>query len=156
MSVLNRHYIILLRHFKYFLIKTYKSKGEIMFWRPDLYKAVYCSNKPIPPNAVFGITIYLWFLSLTLYDLTYIVLQNVLTTTALLMLLTITNGYKILFMVPFNAPSHWILLQHFVKELIERGHEVTAIVNSPISNFQSPNYTEILIDPPFIEGATRE
>nr|QQJ43251.1 UDP-glycosyltransferase 1-GP [Mayetiola destructor] len=81
--------------------------------------------------------------------------MNLLTTLTLLMLLSVTVGYKILFMVPFNAPSHWILLQHFVKELVtKRGHHVTAIVNTPITNFQSPNYTEILIDPPFIEGAT--
>ncbi|XP_031625276.1 UDP-glucuronosyltransferase 1-7-like [Contarinia nasturtii] len=75
--------------------------------------------------------------------------MKLLTITTLLMLLSITNGYKILFMVPFNWPSHWILLQHFVKALVERGHHVTAVVNIPIKNFQSPNYTEILIDPPF-------
>lgn len=65
------------------------------------------------------------------------------------MLLSITNGHKILFMVPFNGPSHWILMQNFVKALVERGHEVTAIVNAPITKFHSPNYTEILIEPPF-------
>lgn len=63
-------------------------------------------------------------------------------------ILSIANGYKILFMVPFSGPSHWILLQNFAKELVDRGHEVTAIVNAPIKNFKSPNYTEILIDPP--------
>lgn len=52
-------------------------------------------------------------------------------------------------MVPFPGPSHWILLQEFAKELLLRGHEVTAIVNKPINNFKSPNYTEILIDKPF-------
>lgn len=64
-------------------------------------------------------------------------------------IVSISNGYKILFLVPFSGPSHWILLQNFVKELINRGHEVTAIVNAPINNFKSPNYTEILINPPF-------
>lgn len=63
--------------------------------------------------------------------------------------MSIASGYKILFLVPFNGPSHWILSQNFAKELVNRGHEVTAIVNTPISNFKSPNYTEILIDPPF-------
>lgn len=66
----------------------------------------------------------------------------------LLSILSIANGYKILFMVPFSGPSHWILLQNFAKELVNRGHEVTAVVNRPITNFKSPNYTEILIDPP--------
>lgn len=51
-------------------------------------------------------------------------------------------------MVPFPGPSHWFLLQNYVKELLNRGHEVTAIVNTKISNFNSPNYTEVLIDPP--------
>lgn len=67
----------------------------------------------------------------------------------MLSLLSISNGYKILFLVPFAGPSHWFLMQNFVKELLNRGHEVTAITNTPISNFQSPNYTEILINPPF-------
>lgn len=67
----------------------------------------------------------------------------------LLAAVSVANGYKILFMVPFNGPSHWILLQNFVKALVNRGHEVTAIVNTSISNFKSPNYTEILINPPF-------
>lgn len=66
----------------------------------------------------------------------------------ILCLFTIVNGSKILFLVPFNGPSHWIILQNFVKALVNRGHEVTAIVNNPITNFQSTNYTEILIDPP--------
>lgn len=59
------------------------------------------------------------------------------------------SGYKILFLVPFPGSSHWLVLQSFAKELLNRGHEVTAIVNSRINNFTSPNYTEILIDPPF-------
>lgn len=63
-------------------------------------------------------------------------------------LLTVVHGHKILFLVPFSGPSHWFLLQNFAKELVNRGHEVTAVVNKPIKNFKSPNYTEILIDPP--------
>lgn len=66
----------------------------------------------------------------------------------ILSLISISNGYKILFLVPFSGPSHWFLLQTFVKELVDRGHEVTAIVNKQILNFNSPNYTEILINPP--------
>lgn len=60
-----------------------------------------------------------------------------------------TNGSNVLFLVPFPSPSHWILLQNFVKELVKRGHTVTSVVSKPITNFRSPNYTEILIDPPF-------
>lgn len=67
----------------------------------------------------------------------------------LLAAVSVSNGYKILFLVPFNGPSHWILLQNFVKELVNRDHEVTAIVNTPITNFKSSNYTEILISPSF-------
>lgn len=52
-------------------------------------------------------------------------------------------------MVPFPGPSHWFLLQNFVKALVDRGHEVTAIVNKKITDFNSPNYTEVLIDPPY-------
>ncbi|XP_058818746.1 UDP-glycosyltransferase UGT5-like [Topomyia yanbarensis] len=55
---------------------------------------------------------------------------------------------KILVLVPFPAPSHWLWLEHFVQELLDREHEVTAITNFAASE-QHPNYTEILIDPPF-------
>lgn len=64
-------------------------------------------------------------------------------------LIAISSGAKILFLGPFPGPSHWFLLQNFIKELVNRGHEVTAIVNKEINNFSSPNYTEILIDPPY-------
>lgn len=67
----------------------------------------------------------------------------------MLSMLSIANGCKILFLVPFAGPSHWFLMQGFVKELVKRGHEVTAITNTPITNFKSANYTEILINPPF-------
>ncbi|XP_041775418.1 uncharacterized protein LOC121595468 [Anopheles merus] len=55
---------------------------------------------------------------------------------------------KILFLVPFPAPSHWLWIEHFVKELLSRGHEVTAITNFPAKEAHR-NYTEILIDPPY-------
>ncbi|XP_055588576.1 UDP-glycosyltransferase UGT4-like [Uranotaenia lowii] len=61
---------------------------------------------------------------------------------------TAVSCSKILVLVPFPAPSHWLWLEHFVQELLNRGHMVTAI-----TNFASPekheNYTEILIDPPY-------
>lgn len=48
------------------------------------------------------------------------------------------------------------MLQNLAKELMNRGHELTAIVNYPISNFQSPNYTEVLIDPPLDASKIRK
>lgn len=59
-----------------------------------------------------------------------------------------TNGANILFLVPSPSPSHWLLLQHFIKELVNRGHIVTAVACRSIDNLSSPNYTKILIDPP--------
>lgn len=61
----------------------------------------------------------------------------------------VAHGYKILFLVPFPGASHWLNLQNFAKELLNRGHEVHAIVNTPIKNYNSTNYTETLISPPF-------
>uniref|UniRef100_A0A182PLS9 UDP-glycosyltransferases domain-containing protein n=1 Tax=Anopheles epiroticus TaxID=199890 RepID=A0A182PLS9_9DIPT len=58
------------------------------------------------------------------------------------------EGGKILFLVPFPAPSHWLWIEHFVKELLSRGHEVTAITNFPAKE-PHRNYTEVLIDPPY-------
>lgn len=63
-------------------------------------------------------------------------------------IISMVNGANILFLVPSPSPSHWILLQVFVKELIKRGHSVTAVTNRAINNFNSTNYTELLIDPP--------
>lgn len=82
----------------------------------------------------------------------FIFLQKVHILFVLLLLISVCDvifGYKILFLVPFPGGSHWLNLQNFAKELLNRGHEVTAIVNSAISNFTSPNYTEVLIRPAF-------
>uniref|UniRef100_U5EXU4 Putative udp-glucuronosyltransferase n=1 Tax=Corethrella appendiculata TaxID=1370023 RepID=U5EXU4_9DIPT len=57
-----------------------------------------------------------------------------------------TDAYRILVLVPFPAPSHWLWIEHFVKELLKRGHEVTAITNYQAKEKHS-NYTEIIIDP---------
>uniref|UniRef100_A0A182KIS0 UDP-glucuronosyltransferase n=1 Tax=Anopheles christyi TaxID=43041 RepID=A0A182KIS0_9DIPT len=62
--------------------------------------------------------------------------------------LSSADGYKILFLVPFPGPSHWLMLKHFIRELTARQHEVTCITSfrygEPLSN-----YDEILIDPPY-------
>lgn len=58
------------------------------------------------------------------------------------------DSSKILVLVPFPAPSHWLWLNHFIQELLERGHQITAIANFPAKSPHA-NYTEILIDPPY-------
>lgn len=73
---------------------------------------------------------------------------SLLLTTLLLAFVPLATGSKILVLVPFPAPSHWLWLEHFVQELLERGHQVTAISNFAAKE-RHPNYTEILIDPPF-------
>ncbi|XP_067626225.1 UDP-glucosyltransferase 2-like [Eurosta solidaginis] len=56
------------------------------------------------------------------------------------------SSYRILFMGPFPAPSHWMWLEHFVHDLLRRGHQVTTLTNQPAKQTH-PNLTEIIIDP---------
>lgn len=56
--------------------------------------------------------------------------------------------YKILFLAPFNAKSHWLFLENFVQALLERQHEVTCITSNTLAGSHPSNYTEILIEPP--------
>ncbi|XP_075152982.1 UDP-glycosyltransferase family 301 member D1 [Haematobia irritans] len=58
------------------------------------------------------------------------------------------NGYNILFMGPFPAPSHWMWLEHFQRDLLERGHHITTVNNHP-TKYPHTNLTEIIIDPMF-------
>uniref|UniRef100_A0A182PLT1 Peptidase S1 domain-containing protein n=1 Tax=Anopheles epiroticus TaxID=199890 RepID=A0A182PLT1_9DIPT len=58
------------------------------------------------------------------------------------------DGYKILFLVPFPGPSHWLMLKHVIRELTDRQHEVTCITTFPYGEPLS-NYEEVLIDPPY-------
>ncbi|XP_011210092.2 UDP-glucosyltransferase 2 [Bactrocera dorsalis] len=69
----------------------------------------------------------------------------VLLLTAVSMPLTCTS-YRILFMGPFPAPSHWMWMEHFLKDLLQRGHQVTTLTNHPAKQAH-PNLTEIIIDP---------
>uniref|UniRef100_A0A182RDT2 UDP-glucuronosyltransferase n=1 Tax=Anopheles funestus TaxID=62324 RepID=A0A182RDT2_ANOFN len=62
--------------------------------------------------------------------------------------LSSADGYKILFLVPFPGPSHWLMLKHFIRELTERQHQVTCITAFPFGE-KLQNYDEILIDPPY-------
>lgn len=60
-----------------------------------------------------------------------------------------TKGYKILFLTPFPGASHWPFMQHIVKALLDRNHEMTVITSKTWNGPKPPNYTEILVDPPF-------
>ncbi|XP_053693539.1 UDP-glycosyltransferase UGT5-like [Sabethes cyaneus] len=67
------------------------------------------------------------------------------------MLMTVvqtTHSSKILFLAPFNGPSHWLMLKNFIRELTGRGHEVTCITGLKFGETLG-NYTEVLIDPPY-------
>lgn len=66
----------------------------------------------------------------------------------LLFAATFTEGYKILIITPLPGPSHILMFKVFVKELVSRGHEVTAITALTMKE-QFKNYTEVLIDPPY-------
>lgn len=65
-----------------------------------------------------------------------------------LSIFTHCNAYNILFMGPFPAPSHWMWLEHFQRNLLSRGHHITSVNNFP-SKYPHPNLTEIIIKPKF-------
>ncbi|XP_067624755.1 UDP-glucosyltransferase 2-like isoform X2 [Eurosta solidaginis] len=67
---------------------------------------------------------------------------------AALLLPLSSTAYNVLFMGPFPAPSHWMWLEHFLRDLLRRGHHVTAITNHP-TKYPHENLTEIIIDPKF-------
>lgn len=58
------------------------------------------------------------------------------------------SAYRILFLAPFPVPSHWMWLEHFVQEMLHRGHQVTALTNF-VTKSPHANYTELIIDPPY-------
>ncbi|KAJ6643292.1 UDP-glycosyltransferase UGT5 [Pseudolycoriella hygida] len=64
-----------------------------------------------------------------------------------LQLLSSVRSYKILFLVPFNAKSHWLFLENFVQVLLDRHHEVTCVTSISLTGTHPANYTEILIEP---------
>lgn len=59
------------------------------------------------------------------------------------------NASKILLLAPFPGPSHWLMLKHIIRELVDRGHEVTAIASIKFNDPSIKNYTEYYIDPPY-------
>lgn len=52
----------------------------------------------------------------------------------------------------FITESHWIYLRNFVHELLKRNHEVTCITNFSLDGPKPENYTEILIQEPYMAG----
>ncbi|XP_030383885.1 UDP-glucuronosyltransferase 2C1 [Scaptodrosophila lebanonensis] len=67
---------------------------------------------------------------------------------ALLMSGGLSEAARILFMGPFPAPSHWMWLEHFQRDLLRRGHQVTSVNNHPTKK-PHENLTEIIINPSF-------
>lgn len=66
----------------------------------------------------------------------------------LLLFVCATSGYKILLLTPLNGKSHWMFMQHIIKALLDRHHEVTVVTSITWTGIKPDNYTEILIDPP--------
>lgn len=62
--------------------------------------------------------------------------------------LSVVGCGRVLFLIPFPGSSHWLMFKHFIRELTDRGHEVTAVISY---KFGEPidNYTEVLIDPSY-------
>lgn len=58
-----------------------------------------------------------------------------------------TSGYKILLLTPLKGKSHWLFMQHIVKALLDRHHEVTVITSITWDGVKPENYTEILVEP---------
>jgi glucuronosyltransferase len=70
---------------------------------------------------------------LTIFVVCSLIIQNV-------------SGAKILGVFAFPSKSHSMMLQPIMKELANKGHQVTAITNYRM-NEKIANYTEILIEP---------
>lgn len=47
----------------------------------------------------------------------------------LLYVASATNGYKTLLLTPVNGKSHWLFMQHIIKALLDRHHEVTVVTS---------------------------
>lgn len=64
-----------------------------------------------------------------------------------LLIVSYTDAARILAAFVFQAKSHYQMHNVLIKELINKGHEVTFITSNPINQDLGENYTEILIDP---------
>lgn len=74
-------------------------------------------------------------------------LKNLQFLVAFSLFLTLCNGYKVLFIAPMNGKSHFLFMSSFVKELLNRGHEVTYLTSITLKHLNLANYTEILVEP---------
>uniref|UniRef100_A0A336M393 UDP-glucuronosyltransferase n=2 Tax=Culicoides sonorensis TaxID=179676 RepID=A0A336M393_CULSO len=63
-------------------------------------------------------------------------------------LLSKVISYKILVLAPFPPPSHYLWISHFIKALLDRGHQITSITSNH-ANFKHRNYTEVMVTPMF-------
>ncbi|XP_070496786.1 UDP-glycosyltransferase UGT4-like [Chironomus tepperi] len=72
-----------------------------------------------------------------------------LSTLVFFLILHASTSSRILFLVAFPGKSHWLMFQPVINELLNRGHEVTAITHYPLKT-DSGNYKEILINPPWV------
>jgi len=64
-------------------------------------------------------------------------------------LLPSSDCSKILLISPLPAPSHWLMFQDIIRELLTRGHQLTTITSYKYNSLSNPNYTEVLIDPKY-------
>jgi glucuronosyltransferase len=65
-----------------------------------------------------------------------------------LLLVASANSSKILFLVAFPGHSHWLMFEHVIRELLVRGHEVSAVTNYQLKGNYT-NYHEYMIEPKF-------
>ncbi|XP_055838424.1 UDP-glycosyltransferase UGT5-like [Episyrphus balteatus] len=64
-----------------------------------------------------------------------------------LLVVSYTDAARILAAFVFQAKSHYMMHNVLIKELINRGHEVTFITSNSMNKNLGENYTEVLIDP---------
>jgi glucuronosyltransferase len=58
--------------------------------------------------------------------------------------LHLSTGAKILGIFPFHAKSHFFVASTLLRELANRGHEVTVITHIPQTE-KADNYTDIIV-----------
>lgn len=60
------------------------------------------------------------------------------------MALATINAYNILVLAPYPIVGHWLYIEEYIKELLSRGHKVTAVTSYNVRR-RHENYTAILI-----------
>ena len=61
-------------------------------------------------------------------------------------LLSISHGYRILGVFPFNGKSHFMMFEQLMKILAKRGHQVDVISTFPLTK-PYPNYNDLIVLP---------